>query len=332
MQVEDIKNVAVVGAGTMGHGIGLTFALNGYHVILQDRNEEILGRAIAQVKNDLETFAECGIASRDVIQRTLSKIATTTHLREAVKDADFVTEAVTENVEVKRSIFTNLDAYCPEHTILASNTSSLTLRDFASQCKRQEKILICHWMNPPQILPAVEVAPGESTSAETMDVICALLKRVNKAPIRMKKEIPGLLHARVQMGLMREVWSVWQQGIASPEDIDLVVKGGFGLRLAVMGPLQMCDMGGLDIWYTAANQLFNVINDAPEPPAELKKLVEAGDLGVKTGKGFFDYETDSSGKDQGKTVKERDRVLINLLKARGDTCLGCERRSGYGQT
>jgi 3-hydroxybutyryl-CoA dehydrogenase len=314
MQLEQIKNISIIGAGTMGHGIGLAYALGGYKVTLHDVNEDILRKAMSQVKSDLETFAECGLVSETKINEALANITTTTELQKASKNADFVTEAVSENVELKKKVFTDLDAYCPEHTILASNTSSLTLREVASQCKRQDKILICHWMNPPHILPAVEVAPGETTSDETMDAICALLKKVNKTPIRMKKEIPGLLHARVQMGLMREVWSVWEQGIASPEDIDLVVKGGFGLRLAIMGPLQMCDMGGLDIWYKAADRLFKAINNDPQPPEDLKKLVDAGTLGVKTGKGFFDYETDSSGKD---AVKERDRLLLNILKLRG---------------
>jgi len=317
MRVEDIKNISIIGAGTMGHGIGLNYALGGYKVTLHDRNEDILRQALSQVRSGLETFAECGLVSENKINEILTNITTTTELQKVSQHADFVTEAATENVEVKRNIFTDLDAYCPEHTILASNTSSLTLRDFTSQCKRQDKILLCHWMNPPHILPAVEVAPGESTSGETMDVICALLSTVNKTPIRMKKEIPGLLHARVQMGLIREIWSVWQQGIASPEDIDLVVKGGFGLRLAIMGPLQMCDMGGLDIWYATANQLFKDIDNTPEPPEELKKLIAAGDLGVKTGRGFFDYEAVSSGKDKGKTVKERDRMLLNILKLKG---------------
>jgi 3-hydroxybutyryl-CoA dehydrogenase len=317
MRVEDIKNISIIGAGTMGHGIGLNYALGGYKVTLHDRNENILRQAVSQIRSDLETFAECGLVSEDKINETLANITITTELQKASQHADFVTEAATENIEVKRNIFADLDAYCPEHTILASNTSSLTLRAFISQCKRQDKILICHWMNPPHILPAVEIAPGESTSCETMDIICALLRAINKTPIRMKREIPGLLHARVQMGLMREIWSVWRQGIASPEDIDLVVKGGFGLRLAIMGPLQMCDMGGLDIWYTAANQLFKDIDSTPEPPEELEKLVEAGELGVKTGKGFFDYETDPSGKDTGKTVKERDRMLLNILKSNG---------------
>jgi len=329
MQVENIKNIAVVGAGTMGHGIGLAFALGSYHVTLQDRSEEILERGITQVKNDLETFAECGIISRDVIQRTLANIATTTDLKEAVKDADFVAEAVNEDVEIKKTVFSNLDMYCPERTILASNTSSLRLRDFTSQCKRKDKILIAHWVNPPHIAPVVEVVHCEGTSVETIEVVCSLLKRAGKTPVRITKEIPGLVHNRIQAGMIREVWTLWEQGIASAEDIDLVVQGGFGLRLAANGPLATCDLGGLDIWYATEQQLFREISDAHEPPERFGAMVKAGDLGVKTGKGFFNYQNSSFSKEQ---IKERDRMLINLLKARGDTCLGCDRRSGYDQS
>lgn len=312
MQLGDIENISVIGAGTMGHGIGLSYALNGYRVILHDRDEDILCRAISQVQSDLETFAECGLVSQDRIQGALANITTTTRIEEASQQADFVIEAVSENVGLKRAIFTDLDRYCPEHSILASNTSSLTLGDFTSQCRRQDRILICHWVNPPHIMPAVEIAPGQLTSDATMDTICALIKKIGKWPVRLKKEIPGLLHNRVQMGLIRELWSIWQEGIASPEDLDLVIKGGFGLRLAIMGPLQMCDMGGIDIWYATAKQLFKEISSASEPPEGLQRLVEAGDLGVKTGRGFYNYRRDTSGNVM--TVKERDRMLLSILR------------------
>lgn len=312
--MQDIKNVTIVGAGTMGHGIGLTFALSGCQVILQDRNKEILERAIAQVKNDLETFAEYGLVSRDVIQKTLANIATTTDLKEAVRDADFVTEAVTEKVEIKRIVFSDLDACCPERTILASNTSSLTLRDFTSQCKRRDKILITHWVNPPHIVPVVEVVHCEGTSSETVDVVYSLLKKAGKTPVRVTREIPGLIHNRIQAGMIREVWALWEQGIVSTEDIDLVVQGGFGLRLAANGPLATCDLGGLDIWYATENQLFKEISNAHEPPKRLRDMVDAGELGVKSGKGFFDYSVGYLGKGQNRNVKERDEKLIQLLK------------------
>jgi 3-hydroxybutyryl-CoA dehydrogenase len=325
MRAKDIKNIAVVGAGTMGYGIGLTFASKGYQVTLQDRDEEILGRAISRVKSDLETFVECGIASRDVIQITLANMATTTSLKEAVKDADFVTEAVTEDVEAKRAVFGELETYCTERTILASNTSSLILRDFTSQCRRRDRILIVHWVNPPHIAPVVEVVHCEGTSIETIGMVCSLLERAGKKPVRIMKEIPGLIHNRILAGMIREVWALWEQGIASAEDIDLVVQGGFGLRLAANGPLANCDLGGLDIWYATEKQLFKEISDAHEPPERLVNMVKAGELGIKSGRGFFDYQNSPLGKEQ---IKERDRILISMLKARGDTCLGYEMETG----
>ena len=314
MQIEDIRNISVIGAGIMGHGIGLTYAMSGYKVALNDISEAILNNAMSHIRNDLKTFAESGLISQDMIEETLSRITTTNKLEEAVQDADFVTETVAEDVEVKRKIFSDLDVLCPKHTILASNTSSLTLRDFASQCKRRDKILITHWFNPPHIVPVVEVVRGEETSDETMELIYALLKKVKKVPVKIMKEIPGFVVNRIQAGMMREVWSLWQQGIASPEDIDLAVKGSFGFRLAAIGPLETCDLGGLDIWYALTKHLFKVINDAHEPPEELKRMVEAGELGVKTGKGFFDYSVHYFAKGQDESVKARDKKFIQLLK------------------
>ena len=314
MQLEDIRNISVIGAGTMGHGIVLTYALGGYEVSLNARRETSLSNALEHIRNDLKTFAENGLISQDMVEETLSRIATTTKLEEAVKDADFVTETIAEDVEAKTRIFASLDVLCPRHTIFASNTSSLLLQDFASLCQRKDKLLLTHWMNPPSIVPAVEVARGEETSDETMELICALLKKVKKIPVKILKEIPGLVINRIQMGLIREVWSLWQQGIASPEDIDMAVKGSFGFRLAAIGPLETCDVGGLDIWSGIADRLFKVISDAHEPPAELKKMVRAGDLGLKSGKGFFDYSIGYFDEGQDERVRTRDNKLIQLLK------------------
>ena len=314
MQLQDIRNISVIGAGIMGHGIGLTYALGGYEVALNDISNMILGNAMSHIRDDLKTFADSGLISQDMIEETLSHLTTTTDFEKAVKNADFVTEAALEDIEVKRRIFSNLDVLCPEHTILASNTSSLVMREFTSQCKRKDKILITHWMNPPHIVPAVEIVRGEETSDETMELIYALLKKVKKMPIKLLKEAPGFIVNRLQMGLIREVWSLWQQGIASPEDIDTVVKGSFGFRLAAIGPLETCDLGGLDIWYNIADRLFKVISDTHEPPEELKKMVEAGELGLKSRKGFFDYGIGYFDKGQDERVKARDEKFIQLLK------------------
>jgi len=314
VQLKDIKNISIIGAGIMGHGIGLTYALGGYNVALNDRKETILSNAMRHIRNDLKTFAESSLIPQDTIKETLSRLTTTTDLKKAVKDADFVTETIVEEVEVKRKIFTDLDAFCPEHTILASNTSSLVLQDFTSQCRRRNKILITHWFNPPHIVPVVEVVRGEETSDETMELVYALLKKVKKLPVKIFKEIPGFAVNRIQTGMLREVWSLWEQGIASPEDIDLAVKGSFGFRLAAIGPLETCDLGGLDLWYGIAARLFKVIDDAHQPPEALKKKVEAGELGLKSGKGFFDYHIDYFTKGQDEKVKARDGKFIQLLK------------------
>lgn len=314
MQLKDIKNISIIGAGIMGHGIGLTYALAGYNVTLNARRETTLINAMRHIRNDLKTFADSSLIPQDTIKETLSRLTTTTDLKKAVKDADFVTETIVEEVEVKRKIFTDLDAFCPEHTIFASNTSSLVLQDFTSQCRRRDKILITHWFNPPHIVPVVEVVRGEETSDETMELVYALLKKVKKLPVKIFKEIPGFVVNRIQMGMVREVWSLWEQGVASPEDIDLAVKGSFGFRLAAIGPLETCDLAGLDLWYGIADRLFKIINDAHQPPEVLKKKVEAGELGLKSGKGFFDYHIDYFTKGQDKRVKARDRKFIQLLK------------------
>jgi len=314
VQLQDIKNISVIGAGIMGHGIGLTYALGGYKVVLNDIRDEILSNAMKHIRNDLKTFAESGLIPQDMIEKTLSRLTTTTDLETAVKEADFVTETVAEDVEVKRQIFSNLGVFCPGHTILASNTSSLVLRDFTSQCQRRDKILITHWFNPPHIVPVVEVVRSEETSNETMELVYALLKGVKKVPVKIFKEIPGFMVNRIQTGMLREVWSLWEQGIASPEDIDLAVKGSFGLRLAAIGPLETCDLGGLDLWYGIADRLFKVISDAHQPPEALKIMVESGELGLKTGKGFFDYKIDYFARGEDKRVKDRDKKFIQLLK------------------
>jgi 3-hydroxybutyryl-CoA dehydrogenase len=314
LKLDDIEKISVIGAGIMGHGIALTYALGGYKIALQARRETTLSNAMRQIKNGLTTFAENGLIGQDMIEKTLSRITTTNKLEEAVKDADFVTETIAEDVGMKRQVFTDLDALCPNHTILASNTSSLLLEDFASQCNRQDKILLTHWMNPPHIVPAVEVVRGKKTSDETVDVIYHLLKKVKKLPVKLSRELPGLIINRVQVALIREIWALWQQGIASEEDIDIAISGSIGFRLAAIGPLRTCDFGGLDLWHKIACRLFKVISDAHEPPGKLEKMVEYGNLGLKSGKGFFDYNIGYFEEGQDESVKHRDKKFIQLLK------------------
>lgn len=310
MQLEDIKKVSVIGAGIMGHGIGFTFALNGYKVTLQDVNEKILSKAMNNVKMASKIFVDGGLISPGMVEPTLSRIATTTDLEKAVKDADFITEAVVENAEVKTKVFHDLDVLCSKHAILASNTSALLPKEFDSQCSRKDKLLVTHWFNPPHIVPAIEVLGGEGTSEETLEVTCALLKKVKKIPVVLKKPLPGFLSTRLYLAMLRELWSLWEQGVASAEDLDLIVKGSFGFRLAAIGPMEQADLSGLDTQYTVGKNMFRVISSAQEPPEKLKKMVEAGQLGSKTGKGFFNYP----GERADERIRLRNEKFVQLLK------------------
>ncbi len=311
MKLEEVRSVAVIGAGIMGHGIAQVFALGGYRVTLNDLNGVILSNAFERLKANLETFAENGLISRDEIPNTLSRIAPFTNLREAVRDADLVVEAVSEDIELKRKVFNQLDECCPARTILASNSSSLLISDFTSRTKRQDKVVLTHWFNPPHIVPTVEIIKGNRTSDETVDLVYALLKKVRKLPVKIAKEIPGYLVNRIQLAMAREVWHLWEQGIASAEDIDVAVKGSFGFRLASIGPLLTNDLGGNDTNYAVARYLFPLLNDSHEPPPAFATMVQAGDLGAKTGKGFFHY----SKEEWNRIVKKRDQEFLRRLKA-----------------
>lgn len=310
MQLEEVKNVSVVGAGLMGYGIGLSFALGGYSVVLTDINTSIIDNALNCIKVALDEFEGSGLITREVVEKTLSRISTTTDLGKGVRDADFVVEAVSEDTEVKRRLFSQLGSLCPQRTIIASNTSSLLLSDFSAGAGREDRVVITHWFNPPHIVPVVEVVRGSETSDETFDLTYTLLKKIRKVPVRVLKEIPGFLVNRIQAAMVREVWSLWEQGVASPEDIDLAVKGSFGFRLARIGPLLTADLGGLDLWYKAAGNLYKVIENSSTPPLLIKNKVEAGELGMKSGKGFFDYKQE----EWGEIVRKRDKEFLQLLK------------------
>ena len=310
MKLEHIKNLSVIGAGIMGHGIALTYALGGYQVGLNDVSDTILGNAYNRIKTSLEMLSENDLISRDEIHSVLSRITTTTNLERVVRDADFVTEAVVEDIEIKRKLFNQLDLLCPPRTVLASNSSSLLISDFASGTKRQDKVVLTHWFNPPHIVPTVEIIKGQKTSDVTVNLVYALLKKVGKLPIRISREIPGYLVNRIQVAMLREVWDLLEQAIASAEDIDLAVKGSFGFRLASIGPLLTCDLGGLDTWYEVSRYLLPLISHSEEPPLAIKKMVEARKLGAKTGKGIFNY----SQKDWDRIIKRRDKEFLERLK------------------
>jgi len=311
MKLADVRSISVIGAGIMGHGIAQVFAVGGYNVCLNDVTPEILSRALVRIRENLRIFNENGFITSQEADAAYARIRTESNLEASVRDADIVVEAIKEDIELKRALFNKLDAACPERTVLASNSSSLLISDFASGTKRQDRVVLTHWYNPPHIVPAVEVIRGAHTSQETADLLYDLLKKVKKLPIRINKEIPGYLLNRIQMALSREAWYLWQAGVASAEDIDLAVKGSLGFRLASIGPLLTSDLGGQDTWCAVSKYLFPLISDAHEPPENYVKMVDAGNLGMKTGKGFYDY-TEEEWK---AVIEKRDKEFLQRLKS-----------------
>ncbi len=310
MKLEDVRSVTVVGAGIMGHGIAQTMAMAGYDVVLNDVSHEALNAGVARAKSNLDLFAANGFVTAEEADAAFKRIVTEVDLEKAVSNADVVFEAVKEDVEVKRALFTRLDAICPDKSILASNTSALLLSDFSSGVARKDRVLIAHWFNPPHIVPTVEVVRGSGTSDDTFDLVYDLLKKAKKMPVRVNKEIPGHLLNRVQIAMLRECWYLWQAGVASVEDIDAAVKGSLGFRLASIGPLITNDLGGNDTICAVGQYLLPLLSDAHEPPRAYVEMVERGDYGQKTGKGFYDYTPEQ----WQEVIAKRDREFLQRLK------------------
>jgi 3-hydroxybutyryl-CoA dehydrogenase len=310
MKLSLVKRVAIIGAGIMGHGFAQIFAQKGYSVSLYDIDEKILKAAVARIGASLDTFIDFGMIRAKEKKATLGKISTTTSLEEAVGQADFVLEAVPEILDLKKEIFAKLDRLAPPHAILASNTSGLSITAMGSVTQRPEKTVIVHGINPPTIIPVVEIVRGEKTSDETAELCYRLLLKLGKRPVRVLKEVPGFLFNRLQLALYREALHCLETGVATAEDIDNVVKTGYGFRLANLGPLETSDFGGLDTFYRLAQNLFPDLSAAQSAPPVLEKLIQQGKLGVKTGEGFYSYPPAVAKK----KIRERDRRLLQQLK------------------
>ena len=314
MKLDEIKTISVLGAGIMGHGIAQSFLMGGYPVTLYDIRESILETARAHIENNLDLFSQAGLIKKGETKKALGRLFGTTELKRAVEKSDFIVEAAPENLELKQALFQEVESLCRAEAIIASNTSSLTLKDIGARVKKRERLVITHWFNPPHIVPTVEVVKGDKTSDETLEVACQLLIRIKKAPVKLNFELPGFLINRIQIAMVREVFDLYEKGIASAAEIDRAVKGSFGFRLASIGPLLTADLGGLDIWLRVCENLLPQIQSSAEPPKALQRLVSQGHSGIKSGKGFYDYAADFSKKELDGVIKNRDREFLQRLK------------------
>lgn len=287
------EQIAVIGAGLMGHGIAQIFAVQGYEVFLTDLNKDILNNALAKIQSNLTLLTENGIGRAEDIEAILKRVTITENFEQAVCKADLVFEAISENLEIKQNLFQKLDALCLPDAILATNTSVISITEIAAKAKRRHRIVGTHFWNPPYLIPLVEVVKGRDTSDQTMEAAFNLLKQVGKHPVRVMKDVPGFVGNRLQHALWREAISIVEQGIADPATVDEVVKNSFGVRLPVLGPLENADMVGLDLTLQIHDYILQHIERSPKPSPLLVQKVNNRELGFKTGRGFQEWNTAS---------------------------------------
>ncbi len=310
MKATDYRKVGIVGAGLMGHAIAQLFASKGYSVSLYDSDPHVLQEAPTRMRSNFNTFLDLGLATPDDVELTLSRITLCATLKNGVSDADLVIEAVSERLVLKQQIFSEVERHVPAEALLCSNTSAISITLIAEALKRKERLVGSHFWNPPHIVPCVEVIRSHFTSEQAFESIYQLMKLIGKRPVKVLRDVPGFLGNRMQHALWREAMSLVEQGIATPDGIDEVVKSGFGLRMPFLGPLETADLAGLDLSREVHEDLFPHLENAVKPLPVLNGKVESGDLGAKTGRGFHEWPRERLEK----TIAERDRFLLMIAQ------------------
>jgi len=304
-----IEKVGVLGCGLMGSGIAQVSATAGFPVTIVEVTQELCERGLRNIEKNLDRQVEKGPITSERRAEIRGRLSATTDLG-AVADCDLIIEAIIENRQEKLDIFRRLDGIARREAILASNTSSFPMTEISRLMQRPERAVVTHWSNPPYYVPLVEVVPGKKTSEETTQTAYDLLLKVKKVPVRLKKEIIGFILNRVQVAMNREVYYLVEQGVVSPEDMDKAMMTSLGFRLPFQGPLQVRDLAGLEVTLKVDEVLLGEINSSTEPSKLLREKVARGEVGAKSGKGFFEYTPESLAK----VIQERDRHFISLLK------------------
>ena len=297
------QHIAVIGAGLMGHGIALTFARAGHHVVVTDPVSEMLASCPDRIAESLTLLG----AMEDEISATLGRLSLTNTMADAVKTADFVFEAAPEKLELKKQIFAEIEAHAPEDAILASNTSVIQISKIMEDLRGRHRALGTHWWNPPHMIPLVEVVKTKWADPELAQRMFDLLAQSGKTPAMVEKDVPGFIGNRLQHALWREAISLVENGICDAETVDNVVKASFGRRLAVLGPLENADLVGLELTQDIHKQVLFDLETSGEPSPYLQQMRDAGRSGMAAGTGLRDWEA-------GDLEKTKARVADHLRK------------------
>ncbi|CAB1244023.1 3-hydroxybutyryl-CoA dehydrogenase [Ruminococcaceae bacterium BL-6] len=310
MQAEQIKKVVLAGAGTMGTSMSQIFAAHGYETVLYNHREVTLEKARRMIELNQQALVQSGelsAAESDAVKRRIAFTAGDG----CFADCDIVVESIVEDMQIKRQFWQKVSSLAREDAILATNTSGLSITGIAEAVQKPGRFCGMHWFNPPHLVPLVEVIKGDLTQEETARTVIALAERIGKKAVLVKKDAKGFIGNRLQTAMLREAVHIVQSGIADAQDVDDAVKYGIGFRYACIGPLETADFGGLDIFYRVAEYLVPDLCSSQETPPLLREKFEKGELGVKTGKGFYDY---SGGRGE-EAIRERDEKFIRLYRA-----------------
>jgi 3-hydroxybutyryl-CoA dehydrogenase len=305
---KEVKTVAVVGNGIIGHGLAQVFAVANYNVRMIGRNPKSLSAAVDKIKESLKRFQTHKILTARDSKAAVGRITTSIHLEDAAP-AELVIEAVTEDLALKHQIFEQLDQICSPPAVLASSSGQPASK-LITRVKNRERVVAAHFWYPPQLIPLVEVCAGPETAPDVVPWICDVLRKAGKEPVVMNREIPGFIGNRLQFALLREAWALWASGVATAEAIDAVVRNSFGRRVAITGPIESADVGGLDTMHAFAAFLFPDIDAEAQPPAAIANLVKEGHRGLPSGRGVYDW----SKRDGQALVAERMEELFRHLK------------------
>jgi 3-hydroxyacyl-CoA dehydrogenase len=305
--------VSVVGAGTMGHGLALQFAREGKPVTLLDHRESNLADARSGIDDALAFLAEESLLDADA-ESVRGRIDYTLDTEAGVADADIVLETVSEDLDVKADVFGAVADAAPDDAVLASNTSGIPITDVGETVPAvADRVVGCHWWNPPYLMPLVEVVRGEATADETVDRTRAFVESVDRDPIVVERDVPGFVWNRIQFAVLRECMHIVEEGVASLEDVERAVRDGYALRTATVGPFETVDLSGLDLFRDIAEELYPHLATDEEPSELFDERIDAGRNGVEDGAGFHDYDDPPAA-----VVRRRNERIAALRRALGD--------------